>query len=203
VALINAGDPEVTATPTAEFTRIILQAKVQGPDGDGIPYSVSTLPGTSPTGGQLTLTALTSNLCCANVAGTQVTPENPALLGETVVIYATGIGLPTPGSGTAAAYRTGVQFPANMTVTAPANFVSSITQGISANVLQVSGVPGTFGVYEVLLQIETNLATQLQTRLTIAQNSFLSNLVVFPLYNPTEPVTVDTTAQPKPNYKKR
>jgi uncharacterized protein (TIGR03437 family) len=203
VALINAGDPEVTATPTAEFTRIILQAKVQGPDGDGIPYSVNTLPAISPTGGQLILTALTNNLCCANVAGTQVTPENPALLGETVVIYATGIGLPTAGSGTAAAYQTGVQFPANMTVTAPANFVSAITQGISANVLQVSGVPGTFGVYEVLLQIETNLATQLQASLTISQNAFLSNLVVFPLYNPTEPVTVETTAQPKPNYKKR
>jgi hypothetical protein len=203
VALINAGDPEVTAIPTAEFTRIILQAKVQGPDGEGIPYSVATLPQISVTGGQLILTALTNNLCCSNVAGAQVTPENPALIGETVVVYATGIGLPTAGSGTAAAYQTGIQFPANTPITAPANFVASVTQGIDANVLQVSAVPGTFGVYEVLLQIETNLATRLQATLTIAQNAFLSNLVVFPLYNPTEGVTVETTAQPKPSYKKR
>ena len=82
VQLINAKDPEVTAIATQEYTRIILQAKVQGPDGGGISYSVSTLPAPTVTGGELVLTALTQQLCCANIAGSFVTDANPAQTGE-------------------------------------------------------------------------------------------------------------------------
>jgi uncharacterized protein (TIGR03437 family) len=201
--LINASDPEVTAIPTAEFTRIILQAKIQGPDGEGIPYSATQLPAPTVTGGQLTLTAFTSNLCCSSVAGSMVTASNPAVVGETVIIYATGIGLPVATSATAAAFQTGVKFPANTPITAPSNDVSAAAQFITANVLQVSGVPGTFGVYEVMMQLETNLNTQPDSALTINQNALLSNYVVFPVVNPAQALIQETTSERKPDQRKR
>jgi hypothetical protein len=200
-ALINASDPEVTAISTQEFTRIILQAKVQGPDGEGITYGVSTLPAPTVTGGQLVLTAFTSNLCCSNIAGTEVTQSNPAQVGEFVYIYATGVGLPVASAATAAAFQTGVKFPANTPITAPSEDVAAAAQAITANVLQVSGVPGTFGVYEILMQLETNLNTDPLSRLTINQNSLLSNMAVFPIVNPSQPLTQEATGERKPGHR--
>ena len=185
-ALINASDPEVRAIPTAEFTRIILQARVQGPDGEGIPISVSTLPAPVVAGGALVLTALSSTLCCSSVQYSLVTPDNPAVTGEIVLIYATGIGLPVATAATATAFQTGRKFPANTPVTAPGSDVGAAAAGITANVLQVAGKPGTFGVYELMLQIETNLNTDPLTQLTITQNTFLSNLTTFPVVNPIQ-----------------
>ena len=40
VNLINQ-DPKVTATPSGEFERIILKARVQGPEGNGMSYAAS------------------------------------------------------------------------------------------------------------------------------------------------------------------
>jgi uncharacterized protein (TIGR03437 family) len=202
-ALINAADPEVTAIPTVEYTRIILQAKVQGPAGEGIPYYVSTLPAPTVTGGELVLTAFTPSLCCASVKGSLVTADNPAVIGETVIVYATGIGLPVATSQTAAAFQTGVQFPANTPITAPAQQLGAAAQAITANVLQVSGVPGTFGVFELLLQIETNLNSNLNSTLTITQNGLLSNWATFPVVNPSQPLTQETTGERRPAYRGR
>ena len=40
VNLINQ-DPKVTAAPSGEFQRIILRARVQGPEGNGLAYTAS------------------------------------------------------------------------------------------------------------------------------------------------------------------
>jgi uncharacterized protein (TIGR03437 family) len=115
-----------------------------------------------------------------------VTPDNPAMTGEIVLIYATGIGLPVATAATAAAFQTGRKFPANTPVTAPMSDLGAAAAGITANVLSVSGKPGMFGVYELMLQLETNLNTDPLTQLTITQNTFLSNLATFPLVNPVQ-----------------
>src|SRR5260370_22075790 len=60
INLINQ-DPKVMATAAVSFTRIRLQARVPGPDGNGITFSA-----TNGAGAQLILTALTSSLCCPN-----------------------------------------------------------------------------------------------------------------------------------------
>ncbi|HUP04779.1 MAG TPA: hypothetical protein VMU19_12365 [Bryobacteraceae bacterium] len=198
VSLINASDPEVTAIATKEFTRIILQAKVQGPDGEGISYGVNTLPAPTVTGGELVLTAFTNNLCCSNIAGTFVTQANPAQGGEFVLIYATGIGLPIVSPATASVFQTGVKFPAGTPITAPAQAVAAATQGLTAQVLQVSAIPGTFGLYQVLMQLQTDLNTNPASRLTINQNALLSNLTVFPVVNPLQAL-VQPSAEKKPS----
>ena len=83
VSLINQ-DPEVTAAPSGEFQRIILTARVEGPDGNGIAYSAS-----ASSGANVIMTAISSQLCCAAIGGSLVTPQSPAVAGELIYIYAT------------------------------------------------------------------------------------------------------------------
>jgi uncharacterized protein (TIGR03437 family) len=149
----------------------------------------------------LVLTAFASTLCCSNIAGALVTGNNPAQSGEIVYIYATGVGLPIVNSSTAGVFQTGVKFPANTPITAPAESVAAATQGLSAEVLQVSGVPGTFGVYRILMELQPNLNTAPMSRLTINQNALLSNMAVFPVSNPTQPLTQETLGERKPAHR--
>jgi len=185
-AMINLADPQVRAIPTAEYTRIILQARIQGPAAEGMPYSVAYKPAPVTNGGELTLTAFTDNLCCASVQYSLVTPDNPAVVGETILIYATGLGLPVANDATAAAFVTGRKFPANTPVTTPQNAMGAASAGVTANVLQVAAKPGTFGVFEVMLQLQSTLSTDPFAPLTITQNAFLSNLATFPVVNPVQ-----------------
>src|ERR1019366_2630890 len=64
---INA-DPMVQAYKAILFTRIRLQARVPGPEGNGILYSASSAVGSDSTSGtaSVIMTALSSSLCCAN-----------------------------------------------------------------------------------------------------------------------------------------
>ena len=180
IALINANsDEKVTASPSAQFTRIILTAKVTGPDGNGIPVSVSE------NGSALVLlTALNPTTCCASVAGTRVTLDNPAVPGEVLTLYATGIGLTTLADGTTQAGATG-QIYTGPAFNLPVNPVDNAQLGTTtANVIDAGLVPGTAGVYQVTFQIGTGLTTNPNTQLFIAQNVFTSNIVVIPVQAP-------------------
>ena len=86
INLINQ-DPDVEAYAAGVFTRIRLRARQPGAAGNGIPYSASTT-----TGINIVLTATSTQLCCANIAYSPVTADNPAMAGEVIVVYATGLG---------------------------------------------------------------------------------------------------------------
>lgn len=181
IGLINASEPLVTATAAAQYQRIILTANVEGPDGNSIIYSA-----TASSGANVIMTAFGSQLCCANIAGAPVTNDNPALPGETVIVYATGLGLPDLSTGIQNLIVTGQQYPVGAPLTAPvlAQAVSSLAGGSTADVLNASLMPGTFGTFEVLLHLNASLATNPYTGVTISQDIYTSNQVVFPLFNP-------------------
>lgn len=185
VAMINADDPQVSATASSEFTRILLQARVAGPSSNGILFSASV-----NTGANLDLTAIGpappspgvgAMLCCANTAGAPITLENPAVAGETIIIYATGLGLPslTPLIGQDVLSGQPYQGP---TGNFPQNFVSSEVNTSTANVLRAELAPGMIGIYQVYLQLSSGLSTNPQAELYIAQNDFLSNIVTIPVF---------------------
>jgi len=175
IELIN-NDPKVTASAASAFTRIRLQARVQGPEGEGIPYSARTREGD-----QVILTATTPRLCCANFG--LVTPENPAIPGETIVLIGTGLGLvknqADKDKQTGVAY-TGPEF------NDPVEFVSSLAGGKTANVISAGLKPGTVGLYEVVLELNSDIPTDAATQLTIAQDIYVSNIVTFPVRNPAD-----------------
>ncbi len=178
--LINAnGDEKVTASPSAEFTRIILTAKVAGPDGNGIPITVS-----ENTSALILLTALTPSTCCASVAGSRVTADNPAVPGEVLTLYATGIGPATLADGTTPAGATG-QIYSGPAFNLPVNPIDNAQLGTTtANVLSASLLPGTVGVYQVTFQISSTLPTNPNTQLFIAQSTFTSNIVTVAVQAP-------------------
>jgi uncharacterized protein (TIGR03437 family) len=182
VGLINnAPDPKVTATPSGVFDRILLQARVQGPEGNGLVYGASAAASAT-----VVMTAIGTQLCCANVANSPVTQDNPAVSGETIIVYATGLGLPVLNGDNQPLIVTGIKFPANGPVTAPVSFVNAIAGGKTADVISATLLPGTVGNFQVLLHLNPDVTSDPFTALTIAQDVFVSNVVTLPVVNPNQ-----------------
>jgi uncharacterized protein (TIGR03437 family) len=178
IALINNNPNEiVVAYPGGSFTRIVLQAKAPGPAGDGISVSASTNSGAS-----LTLSPSGSSLCCASKADAPITPDNPAVPGEMIYVWSTGNGLVTPEAGKDG-LRTGASY-IGPAVNDPAQSVSSLVGGKTANVIFAGAVPGTIGLYKVVLELSPGLATNSMTQATIAQGIYTSNQALIPVVAP-------------------
>lgn len=177
-------DPEVSAYPAGAFTRIVLQARTRGKAGVGIVFSATVAAASgSTTAAKLLLTVIGQTagsntiLCCANTG--HVSAANPAVPGETIIIYATGLGqLATPNSGYAAGRRY------DGPVAQPLSFVSSLAGGKTANVVTATPLPGGVGIWEVELQLDSALTTDENTDLTIAQDVYVSNVVRIPVQAP-------------------
>jgi len=176
VDLINSGDPLVTADPSGSFDRILLRARVEGPEGNGIPIGASS-GGTST----IIMTAFSGSTCCANVEGAQVTDENPAIAGEMIVVYATGLGLQKVTDENKDLVATGVQYPVGGPVTDPASFVYALAASKTADVFAATFLPGSVGMYKIVLHLNSDLETNSDAKMTIAQNEFVSNVATFPV----------------------
>jgi len=178
VRMINQ-DPKVEAFPSSIWTRVRLRARVPGPEGNNIKFSANV-----PEGSSVVMTAFNQTLCCANEAGSLVTEDNPAMPGETIVIFATGLGLIKPEQANAMV-RTGYTYE-GPAFNEPREFVSSMAGGKTANVLACGMKPGAIGIYEVHLELNSAQPTNPMTQLTISQSDKVSNIVTIPVYNPTE-----------------
>lgn len=191
VALINANtDEKVVAEPSGAFTRIVLRAKVPGPEGNGILVAANATgaSSTSSTGvvttgtATETMTAINSSLCCANRAGAPVTIDNPATPGEMIAVYATGLGLVGPDAAKNA-IQDGVAY--NGPALNQANSsVSSIVGGSTANVLYSGLQVGAIGIYYVVLQLASTLPSNPITQVTIAQDIYTSNIAYIAVASP-------------------
>jgi uncharacterized protein (TIGR03437 family) len=190
--LINgAPDPNVTASVANQFETLILTALVPGPAGEGIAIS-QTVTGTNA---ELSISVYNATTCCDNAQGTLVTNDNPAIPGEIVYVFATGLGPTNPPD----IYTGEVIAPGN--INPPATPVDSILNaGSSANILSATLVPGLLGVYQVQFQLSTALTTDLLTQTTIAQQAYVSNVVTFPVVAP--PTATASSVARKPGRKK-
>lgn len=180
VALINNGDPLVSAYASGVFDRIVLQARVEGPAGNDIPIGA-----TESSGATVIMTPFSNTLCCANVAGAPITADNPAVPGEIVVLYATGLGLPVLNDTVSSLLQTGKQWPVGGPETSPPpdqdHSVSALAGGKTADVISATLLPGTVGTYKVVLHLNSDLPTTSAMAITIAQSTFVSNVVHVPL----------------------
>jgi uncharacterized protein (TIGR03437 family) len=186
VGLINANSEEsVVAVPVSAFHRIQLRAKVGGPAGEGINYSATSNPGSSGSV-FLILTVNSVKLCCSNVAGTRVTLQNPAVPGETIYIYGTGLGLVDPEDAQNQ-NNTGQAYSGPLLNT-PKQFVSSLANGTTANVISAALEQGGRGLYRVVLELGagTTVGSNKYAGLTISQNIYTSNTVNIPITDPVK-----------------
>lgn len=190
IAQINkAPDPQVRATTGGQFARVVLTAIAPGASGNGIPVKAS-----ASTGAKVILTAYSSATCCANTAGAPVTAGNPAVAGETLLVYTTGLGLLSlaPGVPEPVAGKpwTG---PVPNTVTSS---VSATVSGLTAQVVDAMLPANGIGVYQVHILLPAGLPANNNTQLYLAQDAFLSNIVTFPVGGAQSAVTF--TANPNP-----
>jgi plastocyanin len=179
-AINSAPDPNVHASVANEYFRIALTANTPGPQGEGISVTVAVTTATTNTAGALLLlTAYNPTLCCSNVEGQMVSQDNPAVPGELLYTFATGLGVTNPQDT-----DTGRVFPGG-SANPPAVPVDSIlTGGTTANVVSAGLLPGAVGVYYVQFQLNSGLASNTATQMTIAQQAFVSNVVTFPVAVP-------------------
>jgi len=190
IAVIDA-DPDrvVNASPGAAFTRILLQAKIAGPEGDGIPLSASSVGatvGATASAASLSLSINNTNLCCSNVAGAPITADNPALPGEQLYIFGTGLGLVSDINGNLIGPVDGQPYPGPALNNANAS-VSSLAGGKTADVVTAGLLVGTVGVYQIVLQLNPDTPPTDFAQLTISQDIYTSNIVTIAIGNPTQP----------------
>ncbi|HVX66538.1 MAG TPA: hypothetical protein VHA11_08045, partial [Bryobacteraceae bacterium] len=177
IAKINA-DPDVQASAGTLFDRIRLRARKPGTAGNGIKFSATTSDSAS-----VVLSANSATLCCANVAGAPVTKDNPAIPGETISIFATGLGMVNDP----AKFRvhTGLPYPNDAPeINNPDESVSAMAGGKTANVLSAAMQRGSIAIYKVDLELNTSLTTDDQTQAHIAQDVYVSNVVTFAVKAP-------------------
>jgi hypothetical protein len=190
VAAINAGpDPYVYAVRANEYNRLVIYSYISGPAGEGIKiFGQASSTSDNSAGAQLTVSVYNPETNYDHPAGQLVTNDNPAIPGEALYTFATGLGPTNPADiPSGLIYRGGNDNP-------PAVFVDSIlVQGLVATPLNVALVPNTAGIYYVEFALNPSLSTDAFSQLTIAQQLFISNVVTFPIVIPgttTQPPTV-------------
>ena len=173
---VEEGTLEAGSTPPV----VKLTARVSGTAGNEILFSGSSSE--EPEIGAITITP---NLCCGNELFSLVTDENPAIPGETVIVFANGLGLtnPVPSSE---GLESGEVTPNTPFFEAPLlseNTVSSLAAEKTASVEFVGLMPGFVGVFQVNLRLNSDLPDLPTAALTIAQRIFVSNVITFPIRN--------------------
>ena len=173
---------------------VILKAREAGKQGNDISYAAqgTEVPDDDPTTPDtnerteatvlLTLSARGSHLCCGNEPFSPITPENPLIPGELIIVFGTGLGL----TDNQEAVRTGKPTPAGTVAKVPLvadDFVSSQFGGRTAQVEFVGLMEGSVGVYQVNLRTNTDLVDNPSTPLWIAQGLFISNAISLPVKN--------------------
>ena len=188
-AINGTPDPFVTASASNEYTRIVLRANTPGPAGEGITIATNGVTISKNTAGPLALlTSFSGTLCCSNIQGALVTADNPAVPGEALYTFATGLGVTEPNN-----VDSGRVFPGGSN-NPPATLVDSIlTGGLTANPIQVSLVPGTVGVYYVQFLLNSGLPDNNFTQMTIAQQAFVSNVITFAVRGPNSAARFQVT----------
>lgn len=191
IDLINtAPDPNVTAAAANQYNNIVLTSRQKGLDGEGTKITVA-VTGNNAT---LALNVVSATMCCSNTADSRVTLDNPALPGEIVYLFATGLGI-TVQSGLAdgEVFRGEDNFPPFVPVD------SILTGSYAASLVSTSLVKGQVGLYKVTFQISPSATTNPATQTTIAQQTFVSNVVTFPIQVPgTAVITPSSTLKASP-----
>jgi uncharacterized protein (TIGR03437 family) len=100
--------------------------------------------------------------------GVPITNEDPAAPGESVTVWASGLGL--VGGGDAALTDGDTALP-----------VGALVDGEPAEVLSARLPRGAVGVYEVVVALPAGVAVSDDVRLQLVENGVVSNTVIFPV----------------------
>ena len=171
--------------------RIRLTSKLAGPAGNLISLASTVTTSAGTEGGQLIISPTIPLICCYGFANQLVTKDRPAVPGESIIVYSTGLGLLGP-TVARKAQQDGVPYDGTFGI--PRSIVSSLAGGSTANVISASMLKGAVGVYEVVLELNPNLGSNDRTEMTIAQAFTTSNIVTIPIFRGGAEVYVVTAS---------
>lgn len=187
IDLINT-DPDVEAFPTPFFTRILLFARQAGPEiNNQIKIEVDNTGATN-----VTLSQSRTTLGGANVAGALVTEENPLEAGELFVVYAAGLGT-LRNDADNQLLKTGERYTGTPSHELTEQ-LDSLAAARTANLISAVAKPGTFGLYEITLELNSSAPTNNLSQLTVFQSWYVSNIVTIPVKALPEPPAPETAA---------
>lgn len=126
--------------------------------------------GEEPRGGLI----LHSQASGSSPAGAPVTTANPARAGETLLVWATGL-----GDVENAAAKAGS--PLNAADAPVANAIEAGVDGRAVTVISSILPQGAIGVYEVRIQLPDDMSSDPKAQLSLLENGNASNTVIFPL----------------------
>jgi uncharacterized protein (TIGR03437 family) len=164
-----------------------VRAKVPGPAGNGITLEAKVERGpTTLTGEQLALTPTNAATCCANVAGSLITRDNPAVPGETIILYATGLGIIAPEEARLTLVgREGFPYtgPASNTPLELVTATGGAATGFAttAQVISAGLKVGEVGKYEIVLEVGPGVTPSPQAQFSLSQGFSTSNIVIIPI----------------------
>lgn len=173
IAAINKdAKAPVVASATGQGTAILLTAKKTGSAGNGV-----TVAASASASATVTVTAINATTCCASpTPGGLVTAAHPAIAGEILTIYATGLGVVTPAGGV----QTGLAYKGPLTT--PNTLVDDVQVSDKvATVINAGLQPGMIGVYAVQIKLDPTTTANAKAQLFIAQGAFTSNFVIIPV----------------------
>jgi uncharacterized protein (TIGR03437 family) len=133
-----------------------------------------------------------------------VTEDNPAVPGEMIIIYGSGLGIVLPPLAQQS-IQDGAPYSGPL-LNYPSPFSASATVGgLTGNILFAGLQTGAIGVYQVVVQMPSALSTNPVTPLTIAQNIYVSNIVTVPIFAPTQTGTTGGPVAPpsSPYFRKK
>jgi len=135
---------------------------------------------------QVVLTATNTVTCCAGVAGASITPDAPAVPGETIILYATGLGLITPEEARLTLVgRNGFPYQ-GPAVNSPMVSVSATAASTTGTIISAAMQVGQIGVYEIVIELNNSVTPNPQAQFTISQSFNTSNIVTVPIAAPPQ-----------------
>jgi DNA-binding beta-propeller fold protein YncE len=189
IAILNE-DPDVFAVETPFFTRILLFARQEGAEvNNTIEISVDNTGATN-----VTLSQSRTKLGGANVAGALVTDENPLEAGELFVIYATGLGTILDEDDNAL-LKTGERYLGSASHELSEQ-LDSLAAARTANLISAVAKPGTFGLYEITLELNSSVPSNSLSQLTVFQSWYVSNIATIQTKALPEETPTETAATP-------
>jgi uncharacterized protein (TIGR03437 family) len=130
--------------------------------------------GTEPRSGLI----LHANTDSDGQSGTPVTAENPARPGETLIVWAGGLGAVNDGNSP---HRATMGVPYTGSDGRVATPLNALVEGRSAPVVSAVLPQGSIGIYEVRVVLPHDLADNAKAQLLIAQNGYVSNTITVPV----------------------
>jgi uncharacterized protein (TIGR03437 family) len=175
---INSSSSAIV-TATALGSRVVVTAKSAGAAGVGIKIAAASNPASGQSSAGVTLTTSGAATCCISNDSGDITTANPALPGEIITLFGTGLGTLIDVNGHAVSVQEGVPYAGPLNT--PATALYATLGGVDTPFYFDGLATGAVGIYSIQVVVPSGATANNTTPVYVAQNQFISNTVTIPV----------------------